>query len=170
MAKVGPKDTGQYDPFNMISESLTALKEPEAPIAQQAKAAAETPKPQTKDISVSEEVPVPEKKTRKVSRESSLTSVKRFMTTRSEAVKLERAAVQLGARLGISVDFSKLTRALWDTYLRHEEDILRNVPDDEYWERPANNDPVALAELDERLADLINDGFMVASRRPKNTR
>lgn len=105
-----------------------------------------------------------------VSASSALQITKRFKTTRQEAAEVETAAVRLGAALGVSVDFSKLTRALWDVYMRHQEDILRNVPDDAAWERPANNDAAGLAELDERLADLINDGLMIACRRPKNVR
>jgi len=109
-------------------------------------------------------------KPKTVSSASALQTTKRFLTTRREASDLDAAAIKLGAALGVSVDFSKVTRALWDVYLRHQEDILRNVPDDEIWERPANNDAAGLAELDQRLADLINKGLMVACRRPQNNR
>lgn len=115
-------------------------------------------------------LPTPSTKPKTVSSASALQITKRFKTTRQEASQLDAAAIHLGAALGVSVDFSKLTRALWDVYMRHQEDILRNVPEGETWQRPANNDAAGLAELDERLADLINDGLMVACRRPKNNR
>lgn len=95
---------------------------------------------------------------------------KKFLTTDDEAKKFDKAAMRLGAELGISLDFSKLTRALWEVYLRHEPDIVRNAPTDVEWKRPQNSDTVGLAELDERLANLLNDGLMIASRRPKNAR
>ena len=115
-------------------------------------------------------LPTPSTKPKTVSPVSALQITKRFKTTRQEASQLDAAAIKLGAALGVSIDFSKLTRALWDVYMRHQEDILRNVPEGETWHRPANNDAAGLAELDERLADLINDGLMVACRRPKNNR
>jgi hypothetical protein len=95
---------------------------------------------------------------------------KRVKTSAEEAKRLDHAAMRLGAALGVRIDFSKITRALWEVYLRHEEDILRNVPDDLSWGRPSNNDAVGLAELDEQIADLLNDGLMVASRRPRSSR
>lgn len=115
-------------------------------------------------------VPVEQAAPKTVSSTSALQTTKRFKTTKQEGLQLDAAAVQLGAALGVSVDFSKVTRALWDVYLRHQEDILRNVPEGELWERPANNDAAGLAELDQRLADLINEGLMVACRRPQNSR
>lgn len=115
-------------------------------------------------------LPTPSTKPKTVSATSALQTTKRFKTTKQEGLELDAAAVKLGAALGVSVDFSKVTRALWDVYLRHQEDILRNVPEGELWERPANNDAAGLAELDQRLADLINEGLMVACRRPQNNR
>lgn len=107
---------------------------------------------------------------RSVSGGTALRTSKRFKTTRTEAVKQDHAAVRLGAKLGISIDFSKVTRALWEIYLRHEEDILRQVQSDGTWERPANNDAVGLAELDERLAELIGEGLMIAAMRQRTRR
>ena len=92
-------------------------------------------------------------------------TTKRFLTTREEAARFEKAAMRLGAELGISVDFSKLTRALWECYLKHETDIVRNVPQGEEWRRPSNSDGVGLAELDEQLTELVNEGLLIAGRR-----
>lgn len=105
-----------------------------------------------------------------VSAGSALRTSKRFKTTRSEAARQDHAAVRLGSKLGISIDFSKVTRALWEVYLRHEEDILKQIQSDGTWTRPANTDAVGLAELDERLAELIGEGMMIAAMRPRNRR
>jgi hypothetical protein len=99
-----------------------------------------------------------------------LKTTKRFLTTRDESVQLDSAIARFGARIGIPVDFSKVTRALWEVYLRHEEDILRNVPSGESWIRPANNDAAGLAEMEGRLSTLIEEGLLVASMRPRNRR
>lgn len=98
-----------------------------------------------------------------------LDMTKRVKMTREEAARLDAASMRLASSLGIRVDFSKISRALWDIYLRHEEDILRNVSEDEQWHRPANSEAAKLAELDEKIAKLINDGFMVACRRPSSS-
>lgn len=95
---------------------------------------------------------------------------KRFMATAEESADLDRAAIRLGAALGIRVDFSKLMRALLDVYARHEDDVLRNIPKNTAWERPSNLDPVGLAELEAELTDLIESGLSVALRRPPNAR
>lgn len=191
MAKFGPKDKTGYDPFNAIAQTLTALKEepapvaapvpqpqrqqqplpPARPMAEPARPPAERPAPVVMPESSGGVDRIIEPRTpRTVSQASGLRTTKRFKTTRGEALKHDQAAVRLGSKLGISVDFSKVTRALWEIYLQHEDDILKNVPVGENWERPSNNDPVGLAELDERIAQLIGDGFMVAAMRPKNRR
>lgn len=78
---------------------------------------------------------------------------------------MEQAALRLAAKLGVKVDFSKITRALWQVYLKHEEDVLRNATNGMTRQRPANDDAIGLAELDEQLARLVNDGLIVAGRR-----
>ena len=103
----------------------------------------------------------------KVVSATSMGTVKRFKTTRMEASQLDQAILKLSSKLGVTIDFSKMTRALWSVYLQHEEDILRNIPEGESWQRPANNDPIGMAEFDQNLSDLVNEGFMVASRRPR---
>lgn len=189
MAKLGTPEQGGYDPFNAISESLSDLSSPEiveaAPAARPKKrtvppplepVVVETPQPEPEPQAdpqpsgggVTDRPPRPKPATKTVSSTSALQITKRFKTTRREGQDIEAAAMHLGSALGVSVDFSKVTRALWDVYLRHQDDILRNVPEGEVWERPANNDAAGLAELDQRIADLINEGLMVACRRPQN--
>ncbi len=99
---------------------------------------------------------------------SALKVIRRFKTTKEEAIKIDRATVNLAAQLGIRMDTSKLTRALWEIYLTHEQEILRSVQHVEgLGERPSNRDPIALAEFDEKLAQLIGEGLMVACMRSR---
>lgn len=196
MAKQGPIEQAEYNPFNAISESLSDLSAPAAvqppPKAAPAPIKKRDIPPPPKPVVVEPPAPQPQAPPtenlpqasssggagqarpvaapKTVSATSALQTTKRFKTSKQEGLELDAAAVKLGAALGVSVDFSKVTRALWDVYLRHQEDILRNVPEGELWERPANNDAAGLAELDQRLADLINEGLMVACRRPQNSR
>lgn len=100
-----------------------------------------------------------------VSDQVALRVTKRFKTTREEAQRLDQAALRLAATLNTSVDMSKITRALWEVYLQHEEEILRSAPNATTRERPANNDAVGLAEFDEQLATIIGDGLLIASMR-----
>jgi|GEM_PF-3213210 len=190
MAKTG-KSGPAYDPFNAsnqafpdLDKALGALDEtPEEPAKttaprndQAAKTAARRPEkapPATKKK-------VESKKKRSVAsgggeepkarRLDPTKTTKRFLTTREEAARFEKAAMRLGAELGISVDFSKLTRALWECYLKHETDVVRNVTQEEEWRRPANSDGVGLAELDEQLTELVNEGLLIAGRRPQQPR
>lgn len=192
MAKQGPIEQADYNPFDAISESLSDLSAPAAvqppkaaPVKKRAvpppakPVVVNAPKPEP-DIQAdpqpssgavaSNRLPQTKPAAKTVSSTSALQITKRFKTTRQEGMEIESAAMHLSAALGVSVDFSKVTRALWDVYIRHQEDILRNVPEGEIWERPANNDAAGLAELDQRIADLINEGLMVACRRPNNSR
>lgn len=95
---------------------------------------------------------------------------KRFLATMDELRRFDRAAVRLSAQLGIKVDFSKLSRALWEVYLRNEDDILRNVPEDETWEMPPTADQLGQAKLEEKLVGVLNTGLLAASHRPRSAR
>ncbi len=188
MAKFGKPEQGGYDPFNSISDSLSALQEPPQEVVEAEPERQEAPPP---PASKPEPAPAPRPEpmvevresgggvpvgqgintpTGTVSAASALKTTKRFKTTREEALRLDQSVLRLAERLGVYTDVSKITRALWEAYLRHEDDILRNIPSDNSLVRPANNDAVGMAEFDEKLADLISDGFMVASMRPRNSR
>lgn len=99
---------------------------------------------------------------------ASLLTMKRFKVSTEESAQMEQASLRLAAKLGVKIDFSKITRALWQVYLKHEEDIVRNAAVGMTRDRPANDDAVGLAELDEQIAQIVGDGFLVASRRPAN--
>lgn len=60
---------------------------------------------------------------------------KKVLTTADEFARPEQYAVKIGAQLGVSLDFSNVTRALWEIYVRYEEDILRSIPEGTAWYR-----------------------------------
>jgi hypothetical protein len=195
MAKFGPSNKSGYDPFKDIEHSISELSA--STVVDEVDLRADPPrapkrippapeKPAVREVPVEVEVG-PNRPTRAVedakrpaaehkstsepgSSATAFEITKRMKTSRSDASQFDAAAMKLGATLGVSVDFSKLTRALWEVYLRHQEDVLKNVPEGQLWERPPNSDTTALTELDDRIADLINDGLMIACRRPKNTK
>ncbi|MFI4915100.1 MAG: hypothetical protein ACIAS6_01160 [Phycisphaerales bacterium JB060] len=197
MAKFGGKEDAGYDPFSQISNSLNALKQGSQPSDTepeldhengQNQAAAESETPAASRAAQRIQEPKPEPRPRQdtsngggggvsragsqiaqtpVSPEVALRVTKRFKTSHEEGLRLDQAALRLAAQMGTNVDMSKITRALWDVYLRHEEEILRSIPADQPTRRPANNDAVGLAELDERLADLIGEGLMMACMRQR---
>jgi hypothetical protein len=182
MAKFG-KGSSEFDPFQAgnrafgdLDKVLTDLDngpKVSPPIPEVKPKKQQSKSRQPKAVATSREVPRAGRlEARRSGQQSSASEIitKRVKTSMEEAKRLDHAAMRLGAVLGVRVDFSKITRALWEVYLRHEEDILRNVPGDISWDRPSNSDAVGLAELDEQIADLLNDGLMVASRRPRNTR
>lgn len=192
MAKTGKKNPA-FDPFNVPSSAFSALDDAlgtlEDPPATAEKVTPKTPPTPSQSPSEAK-IPLPKKEKeprRKPKKEKpqagggeqggkrpSLASrgkkMMRFITTREESSRYEKAAMRLSAELGMSLDFSKLTRALWEVYLLHEVDVVRNVPQGEEWSRPANEDAVGLAELDERLTDLLNEGLMIAARRSPKRR
>lgn len=198
MAKLGPPESGQFSPFAQMSQGIAALTQPaSAPVEkpQQPPAAvggskapqaprpalaqperrAEVremprPAPRVQAPPVVEPKPTPQPEAQEVTAAvtASLLTMKRFKVSTEESAEMEQASLRLAAKLGVKIDFSKITRALWQVYLRHEEDILRNSAVGMTRGRPANDDTVGLAELDEQLAQIVSDGFMVASRRPAN--
>lgn len=193
MAKLGPPQNGQFSPFTQMEESLAALSQPvptpvhtpaavggrqpqPAPRAVLAPPAPERreappqprPAPRIQQAPVVEPKPVPVQEQDAVPLSPSLLTMKRFKVSPEESGQMEQAALRLAVKLGVKIDFSKITRALWQVYLKHEEDVLRNATVGMTRDRPANDDTVGLAELDEQLAQIVADGFMVAGRRPAN--
>lgn len=197
MAKFGEKKD-EYSPFNDISSTLAALNDtvpgeyaeseesmdpepevqrPSKPIASVQRASVEPKPPRQTHQSANSSgggFQAPDQAVaaiankQRVSSASALTSVKRFKTTKEEALRIDRATLNLAAQLGIRMDASKLTRALWEIYLTHEQEILRSVQHAEgITERPPNTDAVALAEFDEQLAELIGEGLMMACMRSR---
>lgn len=192
MAKFGEKKD-EYSPFSDISSTLAALSEPVPESKPESKGSLDAANSEGQPLKLSRAESNPPKRGQhdaensgggqtaaldrvrpesthqpKVSAASALTTVKRFKTTRAEAIRIDRATVNLAAQLGVRMDTSKLTRALWEIYLTHEQEILRSVQHAEgLTERPPNTDAVALAEFDEKLAELIGEGLMMACMRSR---
>jgi len=193
MAKFGTQKS-EYDPFGQISGTLAELDNSSGGAAQD-KVQEPDPEPKHAPDPVLEreivktggsretevkpaqidngeqgdtQVRHKEPSVQKESLPSALKVIKRFKTTKEEAIKIDRATVNLAAQLGLRMDTSKLTRALWEIYLTHEQEILRSVQHVEgLAERPSNRDAIALAEFDEQLAALIGEGLMMACMRSR---
>lgn len=172
MAKFGDETKG-YDPFKDISSSLSALAAPapQQELIEEVKPQIEAPRkirqPLDRKSGGVQATNRDQAKPKTVSSAVALRVTKRFKTTKEEGVRLDQASLKLSATLGISVDMSKISRALWEVYLQHEEEILRSMPNDMPNKRPANYDAVGLAELDEMLAELIGEGLMMACMRSR---
>lgn len=193
MAKVGPSDSPQFSPFAQMQHGIAALSQPPKRAdasqagqgAPQRQAIAPSPTlstppapvvlPAPRRDAVSEravqamqalQAPVPQHASGDAAPSPNLLTMKRFKVSGEESREMEQAALRLAAKLGVKVDFSKITRALWQVYLKHEDDVLRNASNGMTRQRPANDDAVGLAELDDQLSQIVGEGFRVASRRP----
>ncbi len=190
MAKIG-KTKGNFDPFASvggrsalaaISESMASLEsEPEVVVEEpppvpalekrQVREAVEPAAAESVVVETKRAAPAAKAKVKAGGGENALGTMMRFRTTKPDKAKVEKAVMRLGMELGSrSIDVSKVTRALWEIYLRHEQDVLRNLPRDEVWENPATHDAVAMARLDERLTEVLDEGLMVAGRRFRGNR
>ena len=193
MAKTG-KNNAPYDPFNAGSKAFGALDDAlgaldddktDEKASREGEPAADPAEPVAARTPVPDKKPAPPRRKKakkaagggKAEAKDGRPSLKsrgkvtnRFTTTIEEKDRYDKAALRLSAEIGMTVDFSKITRALWEVYLMHETDVVRSVPHDEEWSRPANWDAVALAELDERLTVLLNEGLSIAARRAPKRR
>jgi len=184
MAKFG-ESTVEYDPFNAISDTLKALNEPlpeptapepnpapkkEAPPASSDRRHREA-KPVRKTVDKESGGGAQEVRdhqpTTKMSSSLALVVNKRFKTTHDESKNIDQATIRLSSQLGIRLEMSKITRALWEVYIKHEDDILRSMSTGGPTERPSNTDPVALAEFDEQLAEMIAEGLRLSGMRSR---
>ena len=93
---------------------------------------------------------------------------KRFQSTRAEAAEYDMSLVRLSSAVQTRVDFSKLTRVLWQVYRRHEDDILRAADGVQLPRKAQRGNAVDAAAFEEKLARVIHRGLMAASRRPQN--
>lgn len=192
MAKVGPSDTPQFSPFAQMQHGIAALSQPArrgdgiqaGEGAPERQAIAPSPPVSTPPTPIvppprrdatgeraaqamqALQAPVPQQASGDATPSPNLLTMKRFKVSGEESHEMEQAALRLAAKLGVKVDFSKITRALWQVYLKHEEDVLRNATNGMTRQRPANDDAVGLAELDDQLSQIVGEGFRVASRRP----
>lgn len=181
MAKQGPSEA-VFSPFAQIGQGIAALSKPvpvtqptpqakleesrePAPIELQLKPAAVRPEAMAVVAHPQPVKPQPTAVRDEPSPTPALLTTKRFKVSPEESSEMELAAIRLAGKLGVKVDFSKITRALWQVYLRYEDDVLRNASSGMTRQRPSNDDSVGLAELDEQVAQVVSDGFMMGTRR-----
>lgn len=187
MAKFG-ETTVEYDPFNAISDTLKALNEPvpepsppdPKPVPQKQPAPESRnqrhheAKPARQSVveesgGGGKEAPDHKPTARKMNSSLALVVNKRFKTTHDESKNIDQATIRLSSQLGIRLEMSKITRALWEVYIKHEDDILRSMSTGGPTERPSNTDPVALAEFDEQLAEMIAEGLRLSGMRSRRS-
>lgn len=141
MAKIGRPEE---KPFNPISGKVLAdLTSPVKP------APPEDPPPPTPIRARSAPVrPVPEPTPIESER---LERTKRFKLTQSEEIEIDEATQRLASALRKKINFSHVSRCLWQLYLRNEEAILDRVRRNVSAPRPHNADSKALAQFEEQL-------------------
>lgn len=88
-----------------------------------------------------------------------LTKYNKFLTTPREKLELERLTAHLSGALGVSVKPSQLIRACLIQLLHAEHDIIRRAGQQPEPRRPSNTEPVALAEFDNLLAEILSQAF-----------
>lgn len=155
-----------------------------APVAEQKPAAVETPEPRPAAQPPAPPVPQPQESaasfdpeprtTERPKRRAAPTTgayrqkVKRFGVLWEEAVEMDQVSAKVSGKLGATIDFAKLTRALWSVLLEHQDDIVERLPVDEEWSRPANADPAGCAEFDLRLSKAMEDAiYKTMARLPR---
>lgn len=109
------------------------------------------------------------KKTKTAEKPRGELASKRLKLHPEEVQEGKKACLRLSAAVGCNVDWSKMTRALWDVYLRHEKFILASLPEDVSWSEPSVRDRAAMAAFEAEIADLLNSGLILAARTPKKS-
>src|SRR5262245_37773434 len=97
-------------------------------------------------------------------RPDKLSREKRVLLTQAEEHEIERLVSRVAAEVATPVKLSHLLRACV-TLLRHAEDqIADHARQAGTLTRPSNGDPVALAEFEYRLAQILSAAFRDAAR------
>lgn len=147
MAKIGRSDE---KPFNPISGKLVAgltapVKSPLAPAAE----------PPARLRAVPPEAATPARVEAQAITSERLERTKRFKLTQSEEIEIDEAIQRLSSSLRLKINFSHVSRCLWQLYLRNEEAILAGVRRTVNAPRPHNADAKALALFEEQLLQAI---------------
>lgn len=88
-----------------------------------------------------------------------LSREKRVLLTKSEEREIERFVSRLAEELETPLKLSHVLRSCM-TILRHaQKEIIAQASHSEKLERPPNGDPVALAEFEYKLAQIISDAL-----------
>jgi hypothetical protein len=91
-----------------------------------------------------------------------LNKYNKFLTTPREKLELERLAARISGALGVSVRSSQLIRACLIYLLHAEPTIIRRAEQHPPIKRPSNSEPIALAEFDHVLAEILSQAFREA--------
>ena len=75
--------------------------------------------------------------------------------SRSEAEEMERLTRTLSSYLGVKVNGSEVTRALWTLAIRSQEEFAAVIDRRGNLERPSNGDPLGMAQFEDVIADLL---------------
>jgi hypothetical protein len=154
MAKVGPKDE---KPFNPISDKVIAAVS--SPVVRSAPAKSRKGRrlsgqeaEKFRSLSVLDSTPEPS--TQKLLR------TKRFKVSDAEEMDIDRAVSRLAGALRTKVNFSHVSRCLWQLYLAHEDEILDRVRRHCQLARPHNADAQALAAFEDELVQAITKAIV----------
>ena len=84
--------------------------------------------------------------------------------SRSEAEDMERLTRTLSSYLGVKVNGSEVTRALWTLAIRSQEEFAAVIDRRDRLERPSTGDPLGMAQFEDVIADLL----LLALKRTQN--
>jgi hypothetical protein len=96
------------------------------------------------------------------SRVERLSRMKRILLTPSEDRELERVVQTIGDELQTSLKFSHVMRACMSILRHAEQEIAIQAHRASPLRRPPNEDPIALAEFEHRLSQLLLAGLKAA--------
>ncbi|MCG8408640.1 MAG: hypothetical protein MI923_25840 [Phycisphaerales bacterium] len=184
MAKFGPSETDTWNPIS--GDTIAALANPPAKaeakpprqpaakkpdirvIPKEPAAEPESRGGQTKEpATVVETAPAQEVVSRQPAKQSQtrLTQPIRFKVTGEQKAEIKKAIARLGATLGTDVNFSQVTRCLWELYLNHEDDVLdRFGRAGSSLRRPSNSDAQGIAQFEDAMTSII-DAAVAGGRR-----
>jgi len=163
MAKVGPKDE---KPFNPISEkTIAAVSSPMSSKADDEARPAKRGKGRG-GLEVVEPQPLPSPEPIPQTSTQKLLRTKRFKVSDAEELDIDRAVSRLAGALRTKVNFSHVSRVLWQLYLAHEDEILdRARRHCQELSRPHNGDAQALAAFEEELVRAITQAVVNSPQR-----
>lgn len=163
MAKVGPKDE---KPFNPISEkTIAAVSSPVKSKTDDEVRPSKRGKGRG-GLEVVEPQPLPTPEAVPQTSTQKLLRTKRFKVSDAEELDIDRAVSRLAGAIRTKVNFSHVSRVLWQLYLAHEDEILDRVRKHcQKLSRPHNGDAQALAAFEEELVHAITQAVVNAPQR-----
>jgi hypothetical protein len=163
MAKIGPKDE---KPFNPISEKTIAAVSSPVRSGDEAGVRPARRGNGRGRSGVIETQSFPTTETFSEAASQKLLRTKRFKVSDAEEMDIDRAVSRLAGTIRAKVNFSHISRVLWQLYLAHEDEILdRARKHCKQLARPHNGDAQALAAFEEELVRAITQAVVNAPQR-----